>query len=196
MQIDLSRTHVAMAEIRRKVWKCGHDVAFGFFQLLHRTNGKGMTKVMDPRTVSTSFMRNSTMPQRIPKSVVDCGCMITVFSGIGKEIVVTRTFRMDFLKILPVVCPQALRQRNISWLVMLCFPNLQNAVCKIYIFYTEPDCLSGTQSTADQSLIQQRKDNVRNRALPAWSQRFKVFHNTCQLIARKNVGRKVSIISR
>lgn len=62
MQIDLRRTHVAMAEIRRKVWKCSHDVALGFFQLLHRTNGKGMTKVMNPRTVSTSFMRNSTMP--------------------------------------------------------------------------------------------------------------------------------------
>ena len=30
--------------------------------LLHRTNGKGVTKVMNPRTVSTSFMRNSTMP--------------------------------------------------------------------------------------------------------------------------------------
>ena len=59
---DLRRTHVAMAEIRRKVWKCSHDVALGFFQLLHRTNGKGMTKVMNPRTVSTSFMRNSTMP--------------------------------------------------------------------------------------------------------------------------------------
>ena len=41
MQIDLRRTHVAMAEIRRKVWKCSHDVALGFFQLLHRTNGKG-----------------------------------------------------------------------------------------------------------------------------------------------------------
>ena len=34
MQIDLRRTHVAMAEIRRKVWKCSHDVALGFFQLL------------------------------------------------------------------------------------------------------------------------------------------------------------------
>lgn len=135
-----------------------------------------VTKVMDPRTVSTSFMRNSTMPQRISKSVVDCGCMITVFSGIGKEIVVIRTFHMNFLKILLVVRPQALRERNISWLVMLYFPNLQNAVYKIYIFYTEPDCLSGTQSTADQSLKQQRKDNVRNWALPAWSHRLKVFH--------------------
>ena len=45
-----------------RLWKCSHDVALGFFQLLHRTNGKGMTKVMNPRTVSTSFMRNSTMP--------------------------------------------------------------------------------------------------------------------------------------
>ena len=37
---------------------------------------------------------------------------------------------------------------------------------------------------------------MRSRALPAWNHRFKIFHNTCQLIARKNAGRKVSIISR
>ena len=70
--------------------------------------------------------------------------MIAAFSGIGEEIVVTGTFRMDFFKILFVVRPQTFRQRNISWFVMLCFPNLQNAVYKIYIFYTEPGCLSGT----------------------------------------------------
>ena len=79
MQIDLSRTHVAMAEIRRKVWKCGHDVAFGFFQLLHRTNGKGMTKIMHP-----AFWC-SDLPGQLLVMVVDGLCPEIVASGRGED---------------------------------------------------------------------------------------------------------------